>query len=225
MSHKIRVAIIDDHTLFREGVAAVLKADPDIEIVGQGASAVEAIRLASGLKPDIILLDIDMPGGGLNAIRTIATACPTTKIVMLTVSVDEENVIAALKAGARAYVLKGVASAELIGILRTVCAGESYVTPTLAANVLSELTSVQLRAPLPTVALKELTKRERQILELIATGLSNKEIGHQLGLTERTVKHYVTDVLQKLNVRNRVEAAVLARSGQPSLPEGDDEQK
>ncbi len=223
MSHKIRIVIIDDHALFREGVAVVLKTDPDIEIVGQGASAEEAIGLTRDLKPDIILLDIDIPGGGLKAIRTIATACPTTKIVMLTISVDEENVIATLKAGARAYVLKGVASAELIGILRTVWTGEGYVTPTLAANVLSELTWIQPRVSLPTAALKELTKREGQILELIAAGLSNKEIGHRLGLTERTVKHYVTDILQKLNVRNRVEAAMLARSGQPSQPEGNDE--
>src|SRR5262245_13102331 len=140
MSDKMHVVIVDDHPLFREGVANTLRADPDIEIPGQGESADDAIGLVYDFLPDIILLDIDIPGGGLKAAQTIALACPVTKIVMLTVSEEEDHLIAALKAGARAYILKGVTARELIRILRAVYAGEAYVTPTLAASLLLELT-------------------------------------------------------------------------------------
>lgn len=213
MSDKIRVAIGDDHPLFREGVAAILQTEPDLEIVGQFGTAQEAIHLAHDLLPDVILLDIDMPGGGLNAVRAIARDCPITKIVVLTVSDNEEHVVTAFKSGAHAYVLKGVAARELVNILRTVWAGEGYVSPTLAASLLSEMTSTGGRG-LPQVGLlEELTDRERQILELIAEGALNKEIGQRLHLTEKTVKHYVTNILHKLHVRNRVEAALLAQKG------------
>ena len=210
MTTRIRVVIVDDHPLFREGVAAMLRAEPDIEIAGQGATAQEAIRLARELLPDLILLDIDMPGGGISAAQAIAMSCPVTKIMMLTVSTDEDHVLAALKAGARAYVLKGVASRELIGILRTVWAGESYVSPSLAASLLSEMTAALPRNRPPLDSFDELTERERQILEGLAAGSSNKEIAEQLHLSEKTVKHYVTNILQKLHARNRVEAALMA---------------
>ena len=217
MSDKINVIIIDDHPLFREGVIHTLKAQPDIEIVGQGATAEEAIQLACDLLPDIIMLDIDIPDGGLQAAQTIASACPVTKIVILTVSAEEDHVLAALKAGARAYILKGVAARELVSILRAVWAGEVYVTPTLAASLLLELTGASSESGTsseshaPASPLDELTERERQILERVAAGFSNKEIGQQLYLTEKTVKHYMTNILQKLHVRNRVEAALLAQ--------------
>jgi DNA-binding NarL/FixJ family response regulator len=211
MSDKIRIAIGDDHPLFREGVAAILQSESDLEIVGQCATAQEAIRLSRDLLPDVLLLDLDMPGGGLTAIRAIAIDCPVTKIVVLTVADDEEHVLAAFKAGAHAYVLKGVAARELISILRAVWAGEGYVSPALAAQLLSEMKSTGARERPQTGAFEELTERERQILELIAVGSSNKEIGQQLHLTEKTVKHYVTNILQKLHVRNRVEAALLAQ--------------
>lgn len=213
MSDKIRFVIGDDHPLFREGVAAILRPEPDLEVVGECTTAQEAIRLSRDLLPDVILLDLDMPGGGLNAIRAIALDCPVTKIVVLTVADDEEHVVAAFKAGAHAYVLKGVAARELISILRAVWAGEGYVSPALAAQLLSEMKSTGARERPPAGALEELTERERQILELIAVGSSNKEIGQQLHLTEKTVKHYVTNILQKLHVRNRVEAALLAQKG------------
>jgi DNA-binding NarL/FixJ family response regulator len=145
------------------------------------------------------------------------------KIIVLTGSDNEESVVAALKAGAHAYVLKGVAARELNGILHTVYAGEGYVSPTLAAGLLSEMTSTH-RQQRPSLRddTEELTERERQILELIALGTSNKEIGQKLFLTEKTIKHYVTNILQKLHVRNRVQAALLAqektrpRSNNPS---------
>ena len=213
MAETLHVAIVDDHPLFREGVAHTLGAQPDVEVVAEGESAADALRIAAERLPDVMLLDVSMPGGGLSAVRQIAAEYPVIKTVMLTVSEDEDDVTAALRAGARAYVLKGVAARELVRILRAVAAGEVYVTPSLAASLLFELTSgkggVQAANPLD-----DLTERERQILEGVAAGDSNKEIGAKLHLTEKTVKHHMTNILQKLQVRNRVEAALLARSGE-----------
>ena len=138
---KIHLVIVDDHPLFREGVVAILGTEPDMEIVGQGDTAEDAIRLSRDLLPDVLILDINIPGGGLSAAQSIASAYPVIKIVMLTGSPDEDNVLTALRAGAQAYVLKGVSARELVNILHTVQAGEGYVTPTLAANLLMEMTS------------------------------------------------------------------------------------
>ena len=211
MNDKIRVAIVDDHPLFREGVAAILGNEPDFELVGQGASAEEAIRLARDLLPDLILLDIDMPGSGLSAAQTIAVQCPVTRIVFLTVSEADDHLVKALKTGARAYILKGVAGRELVRILKSVYAGESYLPPALAASLLLEMSEPRPVASTVRDPLDELTEREQQILQALAAGLSNKEIGLQLHLSEKTVKHYMTNILQKLQVRNRVEAALIAQ--------------
>jgi DNA-binding NarL/FixJ family response regulator len=210
MTDTLQIAIIDDHPLFREGVAHTLQSQPGLEVVAEGASAADAIRIAGESLPDVMLLDVSMPGGGLHAARTIAASYPVVKVVMLTVSEHEDDVTAALRAGARAYVLKGVAARELVSILRSVAAGEVYVTPSLAASLLFELTGGGAGAP-PASPLDELTERERQILERVAAGDSNKEIAAQLHLSEKTVKHHMTNILQKLQVRNRVEAALLAR--------------
>lgn len=210
MSEKMSLVIVDDHPLFREGVANILRAEPDIELIGEGTTSDDAIRLACDLLPDLILLDIAIPGGGLSAAQTIANVCPVTKIVMLTASEDEDDVLAAVKAGARGYILKGVSARELVRILRAVWAGEGYIPPSLAASLLTEMTS-PAAARTAARPLDDLSERERQILEGVAVGLSNKEIGLQLSLTEKTVKHYMTNILQKLQVRNRVEAALLAQ--------------
>lgn len=206
----IRVVIVDDHPLFREGVATTLDSYPDIEVVGEGNSADEALRLARELLPDVLLLDVSMPGGGVKAARDIAAAFPVVRIIMLTVSEHEEDVLRSLKAGARGYILKGVTARDLVGIVRAVHSGESYVTPTLAASLLADFRDEGSDASSEDGPLDELTVRERQILELLATGRSNKEIARSLDLAEKTVKHYVTNILEKLQVRNRVEAAVLA---------------
>jgi two-component system nitrate/nitrite response regulator NarL len=215
---KIRLAIVDDHSIFREGLFSVLKTEPDIEIVGEGATAEDAIRLAREFLPDILLLDLSMPGGGMRAALEISENYPVVKIIILTGSEGEADVMSALKMGARAYVLKGVAARELVNILHTVQSGEIYVTPTLAANLLSEMTAGprnEKAGEAEESSIGKLTEREREILELIAAGTSNKEIGLNLHLTEKTVKHYVTNILQKLQVHNRVQAAILALKSPP----------
>ena len=211
MSDKIHVVIADDHTLFREGLAGIISGNEDFEVAGQAGTMQEAVQLARDLLPDIILLDIDMPGGGLEAARIVAEDCPVTRIVILTSSEEDDHLISALKIGARAYILKGVAARELLRILRAVSAGESYVPPMLAASLLLEMREAHSQQKQATSPLDELTPREREILEGLAAGLSNKEIGEKLFLSEKTVKHYMTNILQKLQVRNRVEAALLAQ--------------
>ena len=210
MPSPVRVALVDDHPLWREGVAATLAANPLFEIVGQGASTSEAVQLVADLLPDLIFLDISMPGGGLNAASKIATDYPVTKIIMLTVSQDEDTVFAALKAGARGYVLKGVSGSELVAIALGVHNGETYITPALATAILvdndSKRDNYQADDPI-----SNLNKRERQILEQVALGHSNRQIATNLSLSEKTIKHYMTNVLQKLQVRNRVEAALMAK--------------
>lgn len=213
MSERIQIIVVDDHPLFRDGVVQTLQAEPDIEIVGQATNAAQAIQLATEHLPDVILLDITIPGGGLNVARTITATTPVVKIIMLTASEAEEDVLTALKVGARGYILKGVSGAELVKIVRDVNAGESYVTPALAASLLSDMQRVRYGQPAAAHPLDELTEREHEILEQVAAGLSNKEIARRVALSEKTVKHYVTNILQKLQVRNRVEAAMLAQSG------------
>lgn len=210
MNEQIQLVIVDDHPLYREGVASTLNAESDMRVIGEGGNAADALQLSTSLLPDIVLLDINMPGNGILAAKTVAEACPVTKIIMLTFSEEENDVLSALKAGARGYILKGVSGRELKSVIRSVYHGEVYITPTLAAGVLSEMARGPNRSQ-PSSLLDELTEREHQILELVADGRSNKEIGGKLELTEKTVKHYMTNILQKLQVRNRVEAALLAQ--------------
>jgi len=206
MPDRLRVLVADDHPLFREGVVQSLSSEPDIEVIAEAGTGEEAVRLATELVPDLVVLDLGMPkGGGIAATRQIAATCPATAILILTVSEDPDDLLQALKAGARGYVLKGVPAHGLVHAVRAVTAGEVYVTPTLASSILHEMTR-------PTVdPFDQLTPREGEILELVARGHTNREIGEQLYLAEKTVKHYMTNVLQKLHVRSRVEAALLAQ--------------
>jgi two-component system nitrate/nitrite response regulator NarL len=214
MTESIRVVVADDHPLFRDGVITSLQSMPEVQVVGQAADAAGAVRVVREELPDIVLLDVTMPGGGIEAAQKIAAACPATRIIMLTVSEDEDDLLAAMKAGASGYVLKGVSARELAGVVRGVSSGEVYVAPSLAFSLLREMST-----PRPNDPFAELSTRERQVLELVANGRSNQEIGLKLGLAEKTIKHYMTNILTKLQVRSRVEAALLAaRSGlgQPS---------
>jgi DNA-binding NarL/FixJ family response regulator len=211
----LQVVVADDHPLFREGVIASLSSADGIVVVGEAGEAETAVRVVRETVPDVVLLDVDMPGSGLQAASRIASASPSTRVIMLTVSEDEDHLLTAMKAGASGYVLKGVSASELTRIVRSVSAGDVYVAPSLAFGLLQEMT-----APPPSDPLEELGPREREVLELVASGLSNQEIGLRMGLAERTVKHYMTNVLKKLQVRSRVEAALLAANaglGQEAL--------
>ncbi len=208
MIDSTHIVVVDDHPMLREGVAMTLAAEADFEVVGQGGSAEEAINLADEFLPELMLLDISMPGGGINAVSTICQRYPVIKCIILTVSENEQDVLDAMKAGARGYVLKGVSGPSLVNIIRRVQQGEAYVTPSLAAALLKEWHEDDADKQ-KTNIFEALTKREKQILEKVATGLSNKEIANKLFLSEKTIKHYMTNILQKLQVRNRVEAALL----------------
>jgi len=206
MSERIHILLADDHPLFREGVAHSLAAEIGFEIIAQASSGEEAVEMTHRLHPDIVLLDVNMTGmGGIEAARRIAADSPGVRIMMLTVSENRENLMAALKAGAHGYVLKGVSASELRAITRRVAGGEAYVTPALAADMLTEFSN-----PHPLDSFSQLTERESKILQLLSQGLTNREIGENLFLAEKTVKHYITSILQKLHVRSRTEAAVIA---------------
>ncbi len=207
MTEKITVAVVDDHPLMREGVAHTLTHSGRFAVVAMGGSGAEAIRIAQDHLPEILLLDINMPGGGIDCARQIALECPVVKMVMLTISENQEHVCDAMEAGARGYILKGVSASELVGTLLSIHAGQSYVTPQLAARLLSR----PIRSSPVLSKLDELTHRETQILGNVAKGLTNKEIARTLNLSEKTVKHYMTNVMQKLQVRNRMEAVLTLR--------------
>lgn len=217
MSDKIRLLLADDHPLFRDGVSRTLAAERDMEVVAECDDADAAVHAAADQLPDIAILDISMPGSGINAAKRIAQSCPVVKIVMLTVSEQDDDVIAALRAGARGYILKGISGRELVTIVRAIHQGDSYVSPDLAAKLLIEM-QVKQGGTAEGDPLADLTSREEQILRGVARGLSNKEIGAELNIQEKTVKHYMTNILQKLQVRNRVEAALVARDHYRQAP-------
>ena len=206
----IRVAAIDDHPLYLDGVIFTLAAQVDIEIVGQGVSASDAVRIASDLAPDVLIVDMTMPGGGMSAVEAIARDNPGVAILVLTVDLNEERVLAALRHGARGYLLKGSSSVELIKAVRQLSQGECYVSPRLAAAMLTQMSAPETSPRAQKDGFSGLSSREEQILSRLVEGMSNKEIANKLILSEKTIKHYVTSILQKLKVRNRVEAALLA---------------
>jgi DNA-binding NarL/FixJ family response regulator len=207
MTSPITVAVVDDHPLFREGVANTIQRSGAVRLVAEGETAEDAIQIAMAKLPDIMLLDVSLPGGGVEAARAIAKACPLVKVVMLTVSESEEHVQQAMAAGVHGYLLKGTSGPELINTLRAVARGEYYVTPTFAARILAHGRRPQ-KPPPQDDGNSDLTKREEQILDRVADGMTNKEIAGALRISEKTVKHYMTNILQKLQVRNRVEAAM-----------------
>lgn len=205
----IRVVLADDHPIFRDGLVRSLEEGGVFTVAGAGGNADEAVTLVERHAPDLALLDISMPGGGIEAARRIRAVAPATRIAMLTVSEDEQDVAEALRAGAIGYVLKGVAARELTGILAGVARGEAHVSPGLAARLLGELDARPRRATRRPI--DDLTRREEDILRRVAQGMSNREVADALELQEKTVKHYMTSILDKLQARNRVEATLIAR--------------
>lgn len=197
----IRIVIVDDHPLLREGVANTLRKRPDLKVVEQGASAGEAIALAENFVPDVLLMDVDMPGDTFSAVREIAERLPEVKILMLTVSESELDAYSALEAGAKGYVLKGVSGPDLVKAIRSVAAGDIYITPDLEKRLLSNFRKREAEGKSV-----KLTFREEQVIREVSIGLTNKEVAGKLAISEKTVKHYMTCVMQKLNARNRVEA-------------------
>ncbi|WP_455274257.1 response regulator [Rhizobium herbae] len=211
MMGEITIAVIDDHPLFREGVMRILSEIQGFKIVGEGSTKEDALEICATLYPDILLMDISMPGGGLNAIVPILEINSEQKIMMLTVSETSDDVMSALDKGAKAYVLKGVGSRALADIVRSVAAGETYVSPTLSARLLSDMSSAAALAK-QSNPINELTSREYEVLNLVAEGLSNKRIALRLGVHEKTIKQHMTHIFAKLGTSNRTEAAMVLRN-------------
>ena len=206
MTDPIHTIVADDHPLFREGVVHSLCADPRFNVVAEAGSGEETIEKVGQLRPNLVLLDISMPGiSGIETARRIVETASDTRIMMLTVDDRGPSLLAALKAGAHGYVLKGVAARELREIAWRIAGGEAYVPPALAAELLSEMS-----APRPADAFSTLTSREVDVLELLGQGHSNRIIGEHLFIAEKTVKHHMSNILIKLQVRSRTEAALIA---------------
>lgn len=205
-SRAVRVVVVDDHPLFRAGVTQSLGLDPAIEVVDEGGSGAEAIELAQRHAPDVVLLDISMPGNGIDAAAAISGISDPPRILMLTVSGDGQDIMRAVDAGAAGYVLKGAGATDLIAAVKSVAAGESFLSPNLSLNLLATLRGGGAKRTLAA-----LSPREQRILRLVAQGLSNREVGERLEVQEKTVKYHMTNILKKLKARNRVEAAMLVR--------------
>jgi len=207
LSEAIRVLVVDDHPVVRQGLKAFLDLQDGMEVVGEAADGAEAERLVLELVPDVVLLDLVMPKvDGIGAIHRMRAVSPATRILVLTSFADDEKVFAAVKAGAAGYLLKDVHHAELADGIRTVHRGEALLHPAVAAKLMREFAHPDRRTSPPD----HLTKREMEVLRLLAKGMSNKEIALELGVAEETVKTHVSNVLQKLHLADRTQAALYA---------------
>lgn len=222
----ISILIADDHPIFRQGLALTLKEAEDFELCGEVGTAEDAYRSTVELKPDLLLLDLSMPGGGQSVIEQIVREAPDTHVVVLTASEDSVDLSAAISAGASGYIVKGVGGRSLINILRDIRGGQHYITPSLATRVLGELaqgsTNGDGNDPLANAQrqrLEALTPREREIMALVATGCSNRRIAEEIGIQEKTVKHHMTRILAKLKAANRTEAAMQFRDYENAMEE------
>ncbi len=216
--HKIHVLVVDDHALFREGMVNILNAQPGIQVVGEASDGLEALVMARALHPDVILMDITMPGvDGVEATRQIKQELPDTRIVMLTVRDEDDKLFEAIRNGADGYLLKTIRAGQLVEMIRAAHRGEAAIGPGLAARVLNEfrrLATSPANAPADE-ALASLTPREREVLSLIARGASDREIAQELTVSLYTVKAHVRNLLQKLQVSSRQEAARRVRQAPP----------
>ncbi len=215
-SDAIRVVVADDHALFRRGLEMVLESEADIEVVAEANNGAEAIAMATEHVPDLVLMDVRMPAtggvnGGIEATQAIKDAVPNTKILMLTISDEEEDLYDAIKAGASGYLLKEISIEEVADAIRSVHAGQSLISPSMASKLLTEFATMakkdeekqQMPAP-------RLTDREMEVLTLVAQGLNNRDIAKELFISENTVKNHVRNILEKLHLHSRMEAVVYA---------------
>lgn len=221
---KIRVLLADDQLLFRKGVRSLLEEEPSIEVVGEASNGLEAVEQTLAKQPDVVLMDINMPVcGGVEATRQIKAKRPATKVVALTVSDEDDDLFEAIKAGAEGYLLKDLRPEELFQMLRGVMRGETPISPAVAGKLLSEFRRRPWRQPSQTAGW-DLTARELEVLQLVADGLSNAEIAARLFVVEGTVKNHLHNILEKLHLENRVQAAAYAiREGlvQPPRRQGE----
>jgi DNA-binding NarL/FixJ family response regulator len=209
----IKVLLVDDHALFREGLGMIISSQPDMEVVGEAADGLEAAVKARELKPDLILMDIQMPGvNGIETTWIIKSNLPLTTIVMLTVRDDEEKLFEAIKNGAQGYLLKNMNSTDLLAMLRRALAGEVAILPRLAGQMLDEFRRLSQLASREKDDVDELSSRELDVLKLVASGNTDKEIAHELVLSVHTVKTHLRNILAKLHVSGRKEAARTAKN-------------
>ncbi len=210
MSESFRVLLVDDHDIVRQGLKSVLRGHPEFNVVGEARDGEEAVREAKREQPDLVVMDVRMPKlGGIEACREIRSAVPGAKVLMLTSYTDETAVMAAIVAGASGFMLKEVNTADLIEAMRTVANGGKTLDPASSATVIEQIRRGNVVSEEDRLV-QSLTEREQKILELVAEGQTNREIGEQLYLSERTVKHHVSDILGKLGLTRRVEAATFA---------------
>ena len=213
---KIRIAIADDHPVFRFGLRALLNAMPDTEVVGEVTSGEDALALAGSLEPDVILMDINMPGmNGIEATRRICQTNPDVRILIVTM-LEDDSVFAAMRAGARGYVVKGAEPAEVLRAIRAVADGEAIFSPGIAERLIHYFAAPPAVAAALTQpaepAFPDLTEREREVLGLIAQGLTNSAIAERLVLSPKTVRNYITEIFSKLQVADRAQAIIRARN-------------
>ena len=205
----IRLLIVDNHTLFRQGLVSLLQSEPGYEVIGEASSGDEALQVVPELDPDVVLMDVKMPGiGGVEATRRLTEANPQARILMLTVSEEEESLFAAIQAGARGYILKSADAGELLDAIKRVHAGEAMLSPIMTLRLLQVLQSGGIPAPLSELPL---TSREQDVFQLLAQGASNRQIAETLTITENTVKTHVRNILEKLELHSRSEVAAYAR--------------
>ena len=209
---RLRVLIVDDHALFRRGLQMVLRQEEDIEVVGEAGDGHEAVDRAQELMPDVVLMDVRMPGqSGIKATEQIKDLLPHAKILMLTISDEEADLYDAIKAGASGYLLKEISIDEVADAVRSVSSGQSRISPSMASKLLTEFAAMSKRAderqqlPAP-----RLTDREMEVLKLVAQGLNNRDIAKELFISENTVKNHIRNILEKLHLHSRMEAVVYA---------------
>ena len=211
-----RVLIVDDHPVFRDGLAGLLATLPDVEIAGTAGTAEEALAGLRDSAPDIVLMDINLPGAsGVEATRGVLAAAPATAVLVVSMVDDDDSVFAALAAGANGYVLKGASAREITAALRTVAAGGAVFGAGIASRLLAK-TPARLSGPAPPPQQHDLTAREREVLDLLADGASNRQIARSLGISLKTVQNHVSRILDKLQAADRTQAALRARGIPPS---------